>query len=163
MKKQLENVILMWHTEFYEGIRAGVLLCEDEMHFFRMGIMPRSSGPTYPNPDDRNWNKKYDVYELSADDKIRLITSHALFQAHVGLHTDHWPFNGQNLHKTKSEERGPEIPCCHNGPRVDQTFRLDEYRELANFWEAKYGKFTFVDKEPIGWVSYDQLLKNKQI
>jgi len=154
-QQQLKNTRIMWHLEYWDGPQSGVLLYNNEIHYFKV----QSVGPV-----NEDWYRKHAVYEVSDDDKIRLTTTHAIWQAHIGLHTDYWPLNGRELHPRRGTQHGPKVPCLHYGPRTDSDFAWDEYRTLTKYWEAKHGAFALEGREPIGWIYHDQLYgKDKEV
>lgn len=158
-QQQLKNVKIMWHIGYYDGPLSGVLFYNNEIHYFKMteeyGLKP--TDPEDEESDtDWGWYRKHAIYELSNDDKVRLVTTHALWQAHVGLHTDYWPLNGRSMRAKRDETR--KVPCLHYGPRIDQTFEhCEEFGVLNKSWKSKHGAFTLEGKEPIGWIYHDQL------
>ena len=155
--RQLKNVRMMWHLEYYDGPMSGVLFHENEMCYFQMPDEHKHHMAGEEIKDKAT--RKHVVYGLSDDDKIRLTVQHALWQAHVGLHSDYWPLDGRSLHR---EEEGVnrKVPSLHYGPRVDTTFLLQEYRQLKQFWMDKNGAYVVCDKEPFGWVYHSQLYGN---
>lgn len=157
---------IMWHNNYYDGPLSGVILYNDEIHYFSMvdeyeptpEDMKRWNEAEDDDDDDfdfHRWYRKHGVYQLSDDDKIRVVTLHGLWQSHVGIHSDYWPINGRALHPRREEER--KVPGLHYGPSGDRETAWNEYQALREHWEAKHGKFTHEGKTPIGFIYHDQL------
>lgn len=161
--EQLKNTKILWHLGYYDGPESGVLLYNDELHYFKC---IDAYDPHLEDPDDEDsdytwgWYRKHAVYALSDDDKIRLVTTHALWQAHMGLHTDYWPLNGRGLHPRKGGDR--TVPCLHYGPSADRQTGWDEYQELKKHWCLRHGEFKLGDREPIGFIYHSQLYGNDE-
>lgn len=159
---------IMWHGGFYDGPLSGTIWYEGEMCYFR------NFEEYEPTPEDmerweksieedddeddfdfHRWYRKHAIYRLSDDDKIRLVTLHALFQSHVGLHTDYWPVNGRRLHPRRDESQ--TVPSLHYGPSGDAKTGFDECSFLRKHWVMKHGDFQISDKEPFGFIYHSQL------
>lgn len=159
--KQLENVQILWHLGFWDGPLSGVLIFNNEMHYFDM-IEEFEPVPIDPDDEDSDydhgWYRKFGVYELSDDDKIRLITTHALWQGHMGLHTDYFPLNARTLRYSRIREKSKgSIPILHYGPTGKSDSSWQDFNKMKDRWESIHGKFEKGNREPIGFVYYNQL------
>jgi len=164
--KQLENVQILWHLDYWDGPLSGVLLHENEICYFDLleEFVSVAEDPDDIDTEyDFGWYRKYNVYKLTDDDKIRLITTHALWQGHMGLHTDYFPFNGRGIinKKLKDNNEG-KVPNLHYGPTGRSDKAYEDYIELKEKWEQDCGKFEKDKQELIGFVYYDQLFGEKR-
>jgi len=157
---------IMWYERYYDGPISGVLMYEGDIHFFTMieEYEPTTEDIQRWREDDDDdseddfykWYRKHAVYALSDDDKIRLVTLHALWQSHMGVHSDYWPIKGGTMHPRRKGD-GRKVPALHYGPSGNRETAGLEYKELAAHWIMKYGKYSHKDKEPIGFIYHGQL------
>lgn len=158
--KQLEDVKILWHLGYWDGVQSGVAMHEDQLVYFDL-LEEYETKLVDPNDEDSDldwgWYRKFTIYELSDDDKIRLTVKHAIWQAYIGLHTDYFPFGGRKIRDKEYNNPERTIPVLHGGPDGDFHKNWAAYEEYTKQWEEKHGKFDKKVAKPIGWVYYDQL------
>ena len=161
--KQLKNTQILWHLGYYDAPLSGVLLHEGELRYF--DLLEEYEPPEMSEEEENmpmeeywGWYRKFAVYELSDDDKIRLVTTHAIWQAHMGLHTDYFPFNARKLRRERiKKKKDNEVPILHYGPTGRSDKAWEDCKELREKFESDFGKFEKGERAPIGFIYYDQL------
>lgn len=171
LKKELEQygkindeIMILWHSGYYDGVLSGVLLYKNLPHWFDLAdedsdaVYNEEQGEYVYGPEG-NWYRKYWVYRLDNDNAIRLFSEHGLWQGHVGLHCDYFPIGGRSLRSAKKTT----VNTLHYGG-IQQSNKDKTYWSI---WETardllreKIGIFNVKECEKIGWVYYDQLFKN---
>jgi hypothetical protein len=164
-----KDLMILWHAGYYDGVLSGVLMLDNEPHWFGVaaerGDEPEDHGKQtdekelleYANQTEGDdWYRKFWVYKLTTEDKIRLFAQHALWQGHIGLHTDYYPFNGRHEHIKGTG------PILHFGGITNNSDK-----ESWKIWETsrdlltnKIGSFDIETSTKIGWIDYKQLFKN---
>ncbi len=78
-----ENLLrVLWHNEYWDGPRSGVLLYSAQPHWFQI----------YGEDDSgrwKDWYGKFLVIQLSEAQYAEEAANHRLFHEKVGLHTDY--------------------------------------------------------------------------
>ena len=161
----LDNVTLLWHSNYYDGVLSGVVLYENKPHWIDLaieddsGIYDESTGECTYGPEG-DWFRKFWIYELDHNNCVRLFSEHGLFQGHVGLHTDCFPFHGRK--STFGVAKDKLNPLHYGGvfgPDPTQTY-WKIYEKSREMLRAKNGDFKVDECKKIGWVYYEDLFKN---
>jgi hypothetical protein len=74
-------VRLLWHVDFWDGPRSGMLLYRGEERWFEL----------VAEGDEAGWYRRFVVLRLSPEQHAEERRWHDLFRQHVGLHTDYDP------------------------------------------------------------------------
>jgi hypothetical protein len=164
-----KDIIMLWHAGYYDGVLSGVLLWKNEPHWFCTAI---ESGSTDEDHDDlseekelwdfikktetKKWYRKLWVYSLTPTDKIRLFAQHALWQGHIGLHTDYYPFNGREQH-IKGGQNVLHFGGIANSAEKESWKIWETSRDLLT---NKIGEFDIKACTKVGWIDYKQLFEN---
>ena len=74
------DVRLLWHSDFWDGPRSGMLLYKGEECWFELFA---------ENDDPREWYRRFAILRLSFDQLAEEHRWHELFRRCVGTHTDY--------------------------------------------------------------------------
>jgi hypothetical protein len=166
--KQLENIRILWHLNYYDGPQSGVALYNDNLVYFDLFEEAEPKEVTVEEDGEKfeeldwGWYRKFRVYELTNDDKIRLITTHALWQGHMGLHTDYFPWDARRARCSNLKTGESQVPILHYGSAGHRDAAWNDYQVHKNKFEEKHGSFEVVNAKPIGWIYYDQLFSQRK-
>lgn len=69
---------ILWHSGFYDGPLSGMCLYNDEKHWFRLHEENEDTG-----------DRTFEIIKPTPEQLKIEEDRHALFQAHVGIHTDY--------------------------------------------------------------------------
>ena len=85
-------LLVLWHCEYWDGPRSGVLIYMAKPHWFQI----------YDQEDSgrwQDWYGKFLVFQLSEEQYAKEAANHRLFQEKVRSHTDYdsdgWPVRGE--------------------------------------------------------------------
>jgi hypothetical protein len=76
-----DEVRLLWHTDFWDGPRSGMLVYRGEECWFQ--VFAESED------DNSNWYRRFLVLRLTSEQHAEECRWHDLFRTKVGIHTDY--------------------------------------------------------------------------
>ena len=91
------EVQLLWHCDYWDGPKSGLLLYNGKKHWFQV----------YQESDDsdfRDYYRRFLIIELSEAQLKEEEYWHALFQEKVGTHTDYVPQGKSHAEQLKPRE-----------------------------------------------------------
>lgn len=77
----MEDVHLLWHCDFWDGPKSGVLRLKGEQCWFQMIA-------ENPDEDFRGWYRRFVIVRLTPEQLAEVHYWHDLFRKHVGWNTD---------------------------------------------------------------------------
>jgi hypothetical protein len=77
-----EEVRLLWHADFWDGPRSGLLRYRGELCWFEVVV-------DNDDPDLEGWYRRFAVLRLSKEQLVEEQYRHELFRQKVGTHTDY--------------------------------------------------------------------------
>jgi hypothetical protein len=160
------KVVLLWEEGYYDGILSGVGMYNGNMCYFdlRDAMDPLWLPDNNGDESNHDWYRKFNIYELCGDDKIRKTLVHAAWQLYVGLHCDHFPIDGKNIRKSRiKNESSFDVPILHFGLNDNTDDAFNAYKDIVQKLEEKYGEFQKNNLKLLGWVFYDQVQQNYKL
>ena len=74
------EVQLLWHSDYWDGPRSGMLLYQQEQCWFQL---------LAENEESQEWYRRFAILRLSFDQLVEENRWHELFRRCVGTHTDY--------------------------------------------------------------------------
>ncbi|MBI1915895.1 MAG: hypothetical protein HYS12_14340 [Planctomycetes bacterium] len=95
------EIRLLWHSGYWDGPRSGMLLYRAEECWFE--VIAESED------DAEEWNRRFVVLRLSAEQRAEELRWHELFREKVGLHTDYDAQGQRSVGSLQPRERWNEF------------------------------------------------------
>jgi hypothetical protein len=95
------EVRLLWHADFWDGPKSGMLVYRGERHWFEV-VAERED-------DAEGWYRRFAVIRLAPDQLAEELRWHELFREKVGVHTDYDERGRRPVGSLQPRERWPEF------------------------------------------------------
>jgi hypothetical protein len=96
-----DEIHLLWHSDFWDGPRSGMLLYRGDEFWFE--VIAESAD------DVIGWYRRFAVIKLSMEQHAEEWRWHRLFQENVGAHTDYDDAGQRPLGSLQPEEKWPRF------------------------------------------------------
>ncbi|MEJ2749462.1 MAG: hypothetical protein P8183_16395 [Anaerolineae bacterium] len=90
---------LLWHCDYWDGAKSGMLLYKDKKHWFQV----------FNENDDKDYYRRFAIVELSESQLAEEESWHELFREKVGTHTDYGESGKRAVGTLKPQELWSEF------------------------------------------------------